>query len=239
MEESPPSYTEAIKSPHVMTTHHRHHGHHHHHGNRSSPPLSQRHGSPRHHPHQHQSPPTASLLDLAVDELALSNTEAKTPLPSRESATVTSPHHSSHFADLPNRQTWGDSVNSPSKRSALKTSSRHRTHFSQEMEDSTLSQKPQHQRKVSWDTAPLPTRSKSFGGADNKRNFSHHHRPSCGSGGSPSKLPPYRNWNPPLLGTLPDDFLRLKPKVPQRVPLMTQKSDPGHRRTVSAALHRY
>lgn len=238
MEESPPSYTEAIKSPHVMTTHHRHHGHHHH-GNRSSPPLSQRRGSPRHHPHQHQSPPTANLLDLAVDELALSNTETKTPLPSWESATATSPRHATDLADSPSRRMWGDTGSSQSKRSALKTSSRHRTHVIQEVEDSPLTHKPQYQRKVSWGTAPLPARSKSFGGADNKRNFSHQHKQSSGSGGSPSKLPPYRNWNPPLLGTLPEDFLRLKPKVPQRVPLMTQKSDPGHRRTVSAALHRY
>ncbi|KAK7087903.1 CUE domain-containing protein 1-like [Littorina saxatilis] len=237
MEESPPSYTEAIKSPQIMTTTQRHHGHHHH-GNRSSPPTAQRRGSPRHHPNQHQPMPTANLLDLGSDEVALSNTETKTPLVSWESATMGPPRHSSDLVESPSRRAWGETGTSQSKRSALKTSSRHRAHFSQEAEDSTLPLRGHNQRKVSWDTAPLPTRSKSFGGADSKRNFAHVNRLSSASGGSPGKLPPYRNWNPPMLGTLPEDFLRLKPKLPQRVPLMTQKSDPGHRRTASAALHR-
>ncbi|XP_076435114.1 uncharacterized protein LOC143274972 isoform X2 [Babylonia areolata] len=242
MEESPPSYTEAIKSPQIMTTTpHRHHHHHHHGNHRSSPPTSQRRGSPRHHPHHHQhpSPPTATLLDLEGDQ-----TEGKTPLASLESAAMSSSFHSSGAHDSPSRWGWGETGTSQSKRSALKTSSRHRTHFSQDTEDVTLSHKSQHQRKVSWDTGSLPVRSKSFGAADSKRAHSHHHRLTSGGGGggggggSPRKLPPYRNWNPPLLGTLPEDFLRLKPKVPQRVPLMTQKSDPGHRRTTtSSALH--
>ena len=236
MEESPPSYTEAIKSPHIMSTPHRHH---HHHSNRSSPPVSHRRGSPRHHPHQQQTPPTANLLDLdSGDAAALSNTETKTPLSSLEAPAMSSSFHSSHAHDSPTR--WGETGTSQSKRSALKTSARHRAHFSQDTEDVTLSHKSQHHRKVSWDTGSLPVRSKSFGAADSKRSHSHHHhRLSSCSGGSPKKLPPYRNWNPPMLGTLPEDFLRLKPKVPQRVPLMTQKSDPGHRRTVSSAVHRY
>ena len=28
-----------------------------------------------------------------------------------------------------------------------------------------------------------------------------------------TKRPAYRNWNPPLLGTLPDDFLRIVPSA--------------------------
>lgn len=240
MEESPPSYTEAIKSPQVLTGTHPHHHHRHHHHHRSSPTGQQR-GSPRHHPHH--SPPTANLLDLETDDLALSNTETKSPLPSWESPNAASLLSSAEFTESA-AGTWGrgegNTHTAQSKRSALRTSGRHHTHFSQSTGTDTapFPHKPQHHRKVSWDTAPLPMRSKSFGGADSTRGLGHHHKQNSGGGGSPSKLPPYKNWNPPLLGTLPEDFLRLAPQIPQRVPLLTQKSDPGHRRTVSSSLHR-
>lgn len=242
MEESPPSYTEAIKSPHMSaTTPHRHHSHHH---NRRSSPSQQHRSSPRHHAHHHPSPPTtrANILDLETDDITMSNTESKT---SWESATMALPqrHPGGFFYDpSPNSSSsprwvgWSDVNTHQSKRSALKTSlsSRHRS--LQQEDDFSLPHRSAHHsgggssRKVSWDTAPLPMRSKSFGGADSKRSVSSsHHRQGSGSGATASKLPPYRNWNPPLLGTLPDDFLRLKPKVPERVPLMTQKSDPGTR----------
>lgn len=247
MEESPPSYTEAIKSPQVLAAYHRHHSHRHH--RRLSPPESQRRGSPRHHAHHHLSPPVsrATLLDLATDDIVVQSTDTKQPLSSWESATMGLPRHSSNLSESPSRRIgWNDVNTFQSKRSALKTSTSVRHHSANcrhEHEDISAPRRSPHHhssRKVSWDTAPLPMRSKSFGGADSKRNLSSSspHRQSLVKGNS-GKLPPYRNWNPPLLGTLPDDFLRLKPKVPERIPLMTQKSDPGAPRShTGTSFHR-
>lgn len=38
---------------------------------------------------------------------------------------------------------------------------------------------------------------------------------------------PYSNWNPPLLGNLPDDFLRLKPVDPSSRPATRPESSPN------------
>ncbi|XP_071111074.1 CUE domain-containing protein 1-like [Haliotis cracherodii] len=177
--ESPPPYSEAVQSPQMLispsirkTV-------------KSSPP----------------NPPIANLLDLGIDELALSNTEPKTPI-SSWSSPVASANPPWHGPIASSGSTWSHSGAT---------------------------------EKSSWKgpSSALASRSWSMHGPADHTSRKLHGRSL--SMGSATKKASYRNWNPPMLGRLPDDFLRLSPTVsPQRSPssvTTTEKSQ--HRRTAS------
>ncbi|XP_025088955.1 uncharacterized protein LOC112561031 isoform X2 [Pomacea canaliculata] len=262
-EESPPPYTEAIKSSHVMSRSsesHCRHGQQRHSSHRLHPGSPTR-SSPRHHPHKPRSP---TPVDLEPDaDFINSTTENKRmstswDISSSPSSLIFSDHTDisrlaqgrgdARHASAGQKKDLSGSTAAKVQRCGVKSSGKQVIPVgkdypgTEETAGSTGKIHPQS-RKVSWNTASVPVRSKSFGVSDSKSSWEGRHQPGNSRykpsvRGSPVKLPPYRNWNPPLLGTLPDDFLRLTPCLLERIPLGGQKPDADHRRNLSSGSNR-
>ncbi|XP_050409953.2 CUE domain-containing protein 1 [Patella vulgata] len=183
--ESPPSYSEAIQSPPLQ----------------AEPPRSRSHSNtPRKSGSKTQptmlttfrqatDSPSSSLLELDVDELALSNTELKTPITS----------------------TWSNPILTTNSTAPLWGS------------PATMPDLPDH---VSWHSLRPPNKHTSASVCTKPPSYS---KSTSKSASISSKSRMYRNWNPPMLGTLPDDFLRLsvappKPVVNSSMPLPKKSS---------------
>ncbi|GFO10556.1 cue domain-containing protein 1 [Plakobranchus ocellatus] len=82
-----------------------------------------------------------------------------------------------------------------------------------------------------FSSSSVSSTDNGHGGKSHEKS-SHRWRSSHRGESTNTKRPAYRNWNPPLLGTLPDDFLRIS--TPPSVPTRPSKHGTHLHRTMSA-----
>ncbi|XP_005107183.1 uncharacterized protein LOC101847139 [Aplysia californica] len=222
-EDCPPSYTEAVQS-HLTSHHHR-----------SSA------GGGSNSRSRHRTPPSASaaasnghlsrpalgtmqhLLDLGPDTAPSASLAAVGPPAAPQSAANSAKghhsghHHSSHHHHHHNTHHHhvSRSSNHHRRRAEFSESSPHKVRPGRNLLASAsgsqhealpedMSFKPQ--RKGSVD-------SNNFSLDGSGEKSSHRWRSTYRQQSSGGKRPAFRNWNPPMLGTLPDDFLRISPSL--------------------------
>ncbi|KAH9525740.1 hypothetical protein Btru_002232 [Bulinus truncatus] len=228
-EDCPPSYTEAVQS-HMSHNHRSSSGRNRH---RNSPTLAVNNGSV-HHP-RHSMGTMHHLLDLGPDTAPV--------VSSASSGSASKIHHSHHH-----------SVHHHTYHHHASRSSNHHRRRGETLEGSP--HKPRPGRNI-LAAATLPSHAQQDSATDDfsfrphrkgsldSNDFVMEGGPPCNREKSPHrwrsghrdsttilKRPAYRNWNPPLLGTLPDDFLRLTP-IPVQPPRPQRPTVQLHR-TMSA-----
>ncbi|KAK0047718.1 CUE domain-containing protein 1 isoform X1 [Biomphalaria pfeifferi] len=225
-EDCPPSYTEAVQS-HMAHNYKSSSGRNRH---RNSPTMAVNNGSGHHS--RHTIGTMQHLLDLGPDTA---------PVVSSTSGPGTKTHHSHHHSIHHHHHHVPRSSNHHRRRGETLDGSPHKprpgrnilststvpSHVQQDMLPDDFSFRPH--RKGSLDSNDFVL----DGGPGMVREKSPHrwrsgHRDST----TTVKRPAYRNWNPPMLGTLPDDFLRLIPG-PTQPPRPLQPGTQLHR-TLSA-----
>lgn len=239
LEDCPPSYTEAVKSH--ISHHHRSSNHRHRHSPTSSGltpttspknnAVNNRSGSHHHHHHRYPRNGMQHLLDLgpesapgvAAPPVPVDGQGARQQPPQQHSKYHT--HHHSQRASNHHRRR-GDSMDSVSPhksrpgRNLLASNSMSSSHspFSPHLSVGSDEMGFPRPRKSSLDSSDFNLDT----GRDKSPSRWHSSRRERTS----PKRPAFRNWNPPLLGTLPDDFLRITP-VTNPIPSQSVSFRPG------------
>ncbi|CAG5126100.1 unnamed protein product, partial [Candidula unifasciata] len=219
MEDCPPSYTEAVQSH--LTNHHRSSNSRSRH--RNSPTSN---GNGGHHP-RHSVGTMQHLLDLGPD--TTQNPGNGSPTSVGSAGTVSKPshhshHHTSHHHH--NNHHHQRSSNHHRHRTDTADGSPGKSRPGRNILAPATLPAPAHQEFIAEEFSFRPQRKGSLdssevsveaGGGCHSEKSSHRWR-SSNRESTNIKRPVYKNWNPPLLGTLPDDFLRLTktPTTPAR-----------------------